>query len=167
HWWFEGPVFLEEFVRALAGSDVRLVSPADLLEEGPFQPLEPAASSWGDKGYYEVWLNGSNDWIYRHQRLAEERMAQLARREAASELERRALQQAAREVLLAESSDWAFMMTMGQVVPYAHRRFKEHVTRFTRLWEMIQAGAIDEAYLRDCEWKDSIFQEIDYRIFRD
>jgi 1,4-alpha-glucan branching enzyme len=167
HWWFEGPVFLEELLRALAGSDVRAVSPADLLEEGPFQPMEPAASSWGDKGYYEVWLNGSNDWIYRHQRLAEERMAELARREAGSELERRILNQAAREVLLAESSDWAFIMTMGQVVPYAHRRFREHIARFTRLWEMAVAGTADEAFLRDCEWKDSIFQEIDYRIFRD
>ena len=50
--------------------------------------------------------------------------------------------------------------------PYAHKRFKEHTVRFTRLWDMIGRGKIDAEFLADCEWKDSIFQEIDYRIFR-
>ncbi len=167
HWWFEGPQFLEALFRAMAASDVSLThAPEVLARDGALQTLEPAASSWGDKGYYEVWLNGTNDWIYRHQRIAEERMAELARREAASDLERRALAQAAREVLLLQSSDWAFIMDTGAVAPYAHKRFKEHVVRFTRLWEMIGRGAIDEGFLGDGEWKDSIFQELDYRVFR-
>jgi 1,4-alpha-glucan branching enzyme len=167
HWWFEGPWFLEELFRALASSDVLASTPSEVLAEaGPLQPLEPSPSSWGDKGYYEVWLNGSNDWIYRHQHVAEERMIDLARREPGSGLELRALNQAAREVLLLESSDWAFIMTTGAVIPYAHRRFKEHVTRFTRLWEEVRGGTIDESHLRDCEGRDSIFQEIDYRVFR-
>ena len=134
--------------------------------DGNLQTLEPAASSWGDKGYYEVWLNGTNDWIYRHQRMAEERMAELAKREPGSDLERRALNQAAREVFLLQSSDWAFIMDTGAVAPYAHKRFKDHTVRFTRLWEMIGSGAIDQGFLGDCEWKDTIFQEIDYRVFR-
>ncbi|HLY75498.1 MAG TPA: DUF1957 domain-containing protein, partial [Planctomycetota bacterium] len=121
---------------------------------------------WGDQGYYEVWLNSANDWIYRHQRLAEERMAELAERDAGSDLERRALTQAAREVLLLQSSDWAFIMDTGAVAPYAHKRFKEHTLRFTRLWEMIGRGSVDERFLSDCEEKDSIFQELDYRHFR-
>ncbi len=167
HWWFEGPWFLEELFRALASSDIRAAAPPEILaESGRLQVLEPSPSSWGDKGYYEVWLNGSNDWLYRHQHAAEERMVELARREPGSDLELRALNQAAREVLLLESSDWAFIMTTGAVVPYAHRRFKEHAARFTRLWEQFARGPIDEAHLRDCEWRDSIFQEIDYRIFR-
>jgi 1,4-alpha-glucan branching enzyme len=167
HWWFEGPIFLEELFRAMAASDVQLTHGPDVLaRDGPLQTLEPAASSWGDKGYYEVWLNGTNDWIYRHQRVAEERMADLARRDAGTALERRALNQAAREVLLLQSSDWAFIMDTGAVAPYAHKRFKEHTLRFTRLWDMIGRGAVDEKYLADCEGKDSIFQEIDYLVFR-
>ncbi len=167
HWWFEGPIFLEALFRAMAGSEVPLTHGPDVLaRDGALQTLEPAASSWGDKGYYEVWLNGTNDWIYRHQRVAEERMAELARREAKSELERRALNQAAREILLLQSSDWAFIMDTGAVAPYAHKRFKEHTLRFTRLWDMIGRGAVDGEYLADCEGKDSIFQEIDYRVFR-
>jgi len=168
HWWFEGPAFVEELFRALASSDVPSTHPAEVLSRGDrLQVLEPAASSWGNKGYYEVWLNHTNDWIYRHQRLAEERMADLARREAGSEIERRALNQAAREVLLLQSSDWAFIMDTGAVAPYAHKRFKEHAVRFTRLREMVLAGAVDEGFLGECEWKDSIFQEIDYRVFRE
>jgi len=57
-------------------------------------------------------------------------------------------------------------MDTGAVAPYAHKRFKEHTVRFTRLWEMIGKGAIDEGFLSDCEAKDSIFQEIDFRTFR-
>jgi 1,4-alpha-glucan branching enzyme len=168
HWWFEGPLFLEALFRKLAGSPVRGTTPSEVLARMPrLQTLEPSPSSWGNKGYYEVWLNGTNDWIYRHQRAAEDRMAELARREPSGDLERRALAQAARETLLLESSDWAFIMDTGAVTPYAHRRFKEHATRFTRLWEMLQAGAIDEGFLHECEWKDSIFQELDYRVFRE
>ena len=146
HWWFEGPAFLEELFRALADSDVPSTHAADVLARNErLQVVEPAASSWGNKGYYE---------------------AELARREAGSDLERRALNQAAREVLLLQSSDWAFIMDTGAVAPYAHKRFKDHVARLTRLWDQVRSGAIDEGFLRDCEWKDSIFQEIDYRVFR-
>jgi len=167
HWWFEGPLFLEALFRAMAGSDVPLTHAPDVLARGAeLQTLEPAASSWGDKGYYEVWLNDTNDWIYRHQRMAEERMAELARRDPRSDIERRVLNQAARETLLLQASDWAFIMDTGAVAAYAHKRFREHVLRFTRLWEMAGTGTIDEGFLSDCEGKNSIFQEIDYRIFR-
>jgi len=160
-------MFLEALFRAMAGSDVPLTHAPDVLaRDANLQTLEPAASSWGDKGYYEVWLNETNDWIYRHQRVAEERMAELAGREPGSDLERRALNQAAREILLLQSSDWAFIMDTGAVAPYAHKRFKEHVLRFTKLWEMIGKGGVDGAVVADLEGKDSIFQEIDYRIFR-
>ena len=167
HWWFEGPIFLEALFREMADSEVPLTHGPDVLaRDAALQTLEPAASSWGDKGYYEVWLNGTNDWIYRHQRIAEERMAELARRDPGTDLEKRALNQAAREVLLLQSSDWAFIMDTGAVAPYAHKRFKELTVRFTRLWDMIGRGAVDEKYLADCEGKDSIFQEIDFRVFR-
>jgi 1,4-alpha-glucan branching enzyme len=75
------------------------------------------------------------------------------------------LNQAARELLLAQSSDWAFIITTGTMVQYAVKRFKDHIHRFTRLYEMIEGGAIDEAWLVDVEGKDTIFQELDYRVY--
>ena len=76
----------------------------------------------------------------------------------------RALKQAARELLLAQSSDWAFIMKTGTVVQYAVKRTKDHILRFTRLYNDIKANRIDEAWLADIEWKDNIFPEIDYRV---
>ena len=78
---------------------------------------------------------------------------------------RRALNQAARELLLAQSSDWAFIMKTGTMVEYAIRRTREHVLRFTRLHDQIRAGTIDESWLAQVESRDNIFPEIDYRIY--
>jgi len=170
HWWFEGPMFLEYLIRKLAYDQevIRLVTAPEYLAENPaLQRQQPTLSSWGAEGYHMIWLNGKNDWLYRHLHLAEERMVELARRfPAADGLTRRCLNQAARELLLAQSSDWPFIITTGTTVPYAVKRFKEHVLRFTRLYAGLMAGQPDEAALADMEWRDSIFQEIDYRVYQ-
>jgi len=70
--------------------------------------------------------------------MAAERMVELARRfESPSPLERRALDQAARELLLAQSSDWAFIMKTGTMVEYAKKRTRDHVARFTYLYRAL------------------------------
>jgi 1,4-alpha-glucan branching enzyme len=51
------------------------------------------------------------------------------------------------------------------MVQYAVKRFKDHIHRFTRLYEMINQNQIDEGWLADVEKKDTIFQEIDYRVY--
>jgi len=169
HWWFEGPKFLEAVARRLGrpSSDVVLISPSEVLKiENRLQTLEPSFSTWGDRGYAEVWLNGANDWMIRHQHRAEDRMVELARRRPdAAGLERRALTQAARELLLAQSSDWAFLITVGTASPYAHRRFREHASRFHRLADMVDRGDVVERELREIEERDTIFQELDYRVY--
>lgn len=169
HWWFEGPLFIEYFFRKMHHdqSDVKPITPSEYLERHPvIQSVQPAPSTWGDKGYFEVWLNGSNDWIYRHFHICEDRMVELAQRYPQPDgITNRALNQAARELLLAQSSDWAFIMTTATAVPYATRRVKEHCHRFNVLYDQIKGGGIDEGYLSDLEWKDSIFQEIDYRVY--
>jgi 1,4-alpha-glucan branching enzyme len=77
----------------------------------------------------------------------------------------RALNQAARELLLAESSDWAFILKTGTVTEYAQKRIHDHILRFTRLYEEVRRGSIDEPWLRSIEEKDNIFPDIDYRIY--
>ena len=74
--------------------------------------------------------------------------------------------EAARELLLAQSSDWAFIMKTGTMVEYAVRRTKEHVLRFTRLHDQVRSGTIDEGWLGTIEYRDNIFPEIDYRVYR-
>jgi 1,4-alpha-glucan branching enzyme len=81
-------------------------------------------------------------------------------------LQERALKQAAREVLLGQSSDWAFIMRTGTMVPYAMRRTKSHVQRFTKLYEDVKAGKVDSGWLEKVEAIDNIFPAIDYRVYR-
>lgn len=169
HWWHEGPQWLEFLIRKVAYDQktIKLVTPSQYLDENPQnQVATPSLSSWGWKGYSEVWLEGSNDWIYPHLHMAAQRMVELANTFwDPTHLERRALSQAARELLLAQSSDWAFIMTSGTMVSYAVRRTKEHIGRFTELYAALKSNCIDVRKLEEIEWKDNIFPEIDYRVY--
>ncbi|KPJ59157.1 MAG: glycoside hydrolase, partial [Latescibacteria bacterium DG_63] len=103
HWWYEGPQWLEVLLRKLAFDQrtLKLVTPSQYLDESPAcQVATPCLSSWGWRGYSEVWLERSNDWIYPHLHMAARRMVELAQSFSnPSAAERRALDQAARELL--------------------------------------------------------------------
>jgi 1,4-alpha-glucan branching enzyme len=169
HWWFEGPEFLDRVVRKVACDQkaYRLSTPTDVIESGlNFQVAMPAASSWGAYGYSDTWLNGANSWMWPHVHNVTEQMAKIAReRPQATGLEQRALNQLAREAVLASSSDWPFIITMGTMVNYAESRFRAHINRFNRLLHQIQSSSIDEHWLAGLEACDNIFHNIDYRDF--
>jgi 1,4-alpha-glucan branching enzyme len=147
---------------------LRSIKPSEYLDAFPVNQLStPSASSWGYQGHSHVWLNGTNDWIYSHLHGAAARMEDLAERyPGARGLKRRALNQAARELLLAQSSDWAFIMTRNTVVSYAVRRTKDHLLRFHRLYEMLRSGSVEESWLNGIEAQNPIFPRIDYRVYR-
>ncbi|MEK7411877.1 MAG: 1,4-alpha-glucan branching protein domain-containing protein [Planctomycetota bacterium] len=169
HWWYEGPQFIESVFRCAQNHGHRLlpVNGSEYLDMQPVhQVVTPSASSWGDAGYNGVWINPANDWLYRHLHACEERMIEVARTfPAASGDLKRALDQMGRELLLAQSSDWAFIMTTGTTVAYAVRRTKDHVNRFTGLYEMVMGNRIDPQILHEIAWRDTIFSEIDYRVW--
>ncbi|MBL7063626.1 MAG: DUF1957 domain-containing protein [Anaerolineae bacterium] len=71
------------------------------------------------------------------------------------------LNQAARELLLLESSDWPFLVTTGQAREYAIQRFTGHVERFERLVASVEEGRPDRALAEEL-W-DKVFPEVDYR----
>lgn len=169
HWWFEGPQFLNHLIRKTAHDQktVKLITPSEYLTEYPMNQMTvPAASSWGYKGYHEVWLEGSNDWIYRHLHKATERMTELATAfpNAGGDL-LRALNQAARELLLAQSSDWAFIIKTGTMVDYAKKRTKQHIHNFNGLYEDIKWNKINPEWVSELEWKNNIFPDINYKHF--
>jgi len=170
HWWYEGPQFLEFLIRKTAfdQNTFSLATPLDYLKENPVNQVStPSFSSWGYKGYAETWLSDPNHWIYRHLHKAAHRMEELANEnECPDELTHRALKQAARELLLAQSSDWAFIMHTGTMVPYAEKRTKEHLFNFNRLFEEIKRRQIDTGFLEHLEWKHNLFPQIDYKLYR-
>ena len=126
----------------------------------------PAASSWGEEGYWRVWLNEKNEWIYPHLRVAQDRMTELARRFPQPDaLQERMLKQAARELLLAQASDWPFILRTGTSPDYARKRVKDHLLRFTRIYEQLTTAQPDPEWLKQVEWRDNIFPDVDYRYW--
>ncbi|MFC1546302.1 glycoside hydrolase family 57 protein [bacterium] len=171
HWWYEGPDFIEFLIRKVYydQNTVSFITPSEYIAKYPEQELQvPANSSWGDKGYYEVWLNGSNDWIYRHLHKLGDLMVELANNNPAAQgMKKRALNQAAREVLLAQSSDWAFIMTTGTMIEYAEKRTKDHINRFFKLYDAVKNDNYNEELLTNIEYRDNIFPHIDYKVYMD
>lgn len=169
HWWYEGPLWLENLCRTCDTGEygVKMTTPANYL--GDYvnnQVVNLATSSWGEGGYNLVWLNPTNDWIYRHIHRAETAMVDLADLyPAAGGTVRRLLNQAARELVLAQSSDWAFIIKTATAAQYAVQRINDHISRFNTLTLRLSEGQIDEDELADFEKKDNIFPEIDYSIY--
>jgi 1,4-alpha-glucan branching enzyme len=170
HWWFEGPQWLDYLIRKIYydQNTIEMLTPGDYLELYPCNQVSiPSESSWGWKGYHEVWLNGANDWIWRHLHKAGERMVELANTYPnADGLLQRALNQAARELLLAQSSDWAFIMKTGTMVSYAIERFQRHIWCFTKIYEDIKSNSLNQEWLQELEQQDNIFPDIDYRVYQ-
>ncbi|MCX8084136.1 MAG: DUF1957 domain-containing protein [Calditerrivibrio sp.] len=168
HWWFEGPEFLYNLFRFMSKSNVvKAITPMEYLNEyNTNQVLEINPSSWGDKGYYGVWLNEGNEWIYKHLKIIADKMVDYATRfkHSSDPNIQRVLNQMARELLLAQSSDWAFLMTTRTATEYATLREKEHIFNFLKLENMLNTE-IDFEYLTKLEHKNSIFQEMDFRIY--
>lgn len=169
HWWYEGPQFIDFLCRQwwLNQKTVTMTHLADYLRENPtHQVTNPTQSSWGQNGFHEYWLNDTNGWIYPHLHKATERMMILAEKHPQDDLHLRALNQAARELLLAQSSDWAFIMRTGTMVSYAVRRTKSHLLRFQKLYQDIMDGQIDGGWLAKVEKVDNIFPHINYQVYR-
>jgi 1,4-alpha-glucan branching enzyme len=186
HWWFEGPIFLEHFIRrAATEQDFHLTTPSEYLAAHPTQQVvEPAPSTWGENGHLAVWLDPSNTWIYPQLNAAGQKMIDLAKQASAVvgephqlpceksaggapalQFTGRVLKQLARELLLAQSSDWAFLMKTGTAREYATQRTIDHLARFNRLHDQFVSNNLDEEFLRDCEWRDNIFPNVKWRYY--
>ena len=171
HWWFEGPLFLETMIRKIrqARLPLRFVTPSEYNASCPSATeIVPGVSSWGEKGYFEPWVNSSNDWIYKGICAVTDKMVDTAnffKTRHLQPLQKRALNQAAREVLLAQSSDWAFLLYIGSHASYARRRFTDHVNCAVDLLAQAVGGRVDPDMLEKVEKKDNIFPDIDFRLF--
>ncbi|MDR3145478.1 MAG: DUF1957 domain-containing protein, partial [Treponema sp.] len=150
--WYEGPEFLETLFRAGAKcGEIRFMNPAEYIfkqDVCAFQPSLPEFSSWGENGYAEMWLDASNDWMYRHVVRALERMVELAERfPNDSGLKERALNQAAREILLVQASDWPRMLYKREWTEHARRQIETALRNFTTIYEALGSNHISTEWL--------------------
>lgn len=170
HWWYEGPDFLYHLFREIDRHGVvESITPMEYLGiHQKNQVIVPSPSSWGDKGYYDVWLNKGNDWVYKHLHFMADKLCELAGSyyESSDAVCERLLNQMGRELLLAQSSDWAFLITTRTATEYSTRRTKEHISNFHKLLDMLESNDVDFEFLERVEHKNSIFGFFDFRIYK-
>ncbi len=166
HWWFEGVDWIKGVLRRLAENPLVELTTASrfVAEHPPQEVLHLPESSWGAGGNHFTWDNSETRWMWAPIHEAEQRMERLAVDYAsADEATRGVLQQAARELLLLESSDWPFLVTTGQAKGYAIQRFSQHTERFNRLAESVENGRPDTGAATQYWELDRVFPDVDYR----
>lgn len=172
HWWFEGPEFLRSVFRGLNNSP--WVSPATASEQiirtNPREVIALPEGSWGENNNHDVWSNESTRWTWESIYNDEYRLLRLYSSLPAErgEMLNRLLKQTLRELLLAQSSDWQFLIHTQSARDYAEQRFSFHHSDFNRLVSIIETyletntiSADDMQYVEETESRNSIFPEID------
>jgi 1,4-alpha-glucan branching enzyme len=162
HWWFEGPRFLAELFRQAPAAGLRLAHLREVLAEaGSLQVCNPSPSSWGQGGYHNYWLNDTNSWVVAEWQRASRAMVQRVKRGVGSQAQRDWLTQAGRELLLAQSSDWSFILRAGTTTGLARERIHRHLDRFWRLIDAIDRGAPPpDDWLAAVRREDSLFPQL-------
>lgn len=172
HWWFEGVDWLKQVLRHLSQSEVvELTTASEFIREHPPEDvLTLPEGSWGLGGGHFTWQNVDNEWMLPIIHQAELKMEEIVARypRAQGEL-KEILNQAARELLLSQSSDWSFLISTGQAREYAERRFLEHVDNFYQMVRIAESGQVSETSQNLCQqlWeRNKLFPNIDYRFFK-
>jgi 1,4-alpha-glucan branching enzyme len=171
HWWFEGIDWIKEVLRRLAASEtVELVTASEFIREHPPEDvLALKEGSWGQAGSHFTWTNADTDWMWPLINVAAMKMEEMVKHyPRASKEITQILNQAARELLLLQSSDWPFLVTTGQAKEYATSRFQGHLKRFNDMADAALSGHTGHETLHLCQEYyelDKVFPDIDYRNF--
>jgi len=171
HWWFEGPVFLENVYRLLENHPrVRPMSLGRALEAVPAtRNVELQEGSWGFRKDLRSWIAPETEEMWRALDEAESETVRIAGKFAETSPEpaqERALSQLVRELFLLQSSDWPFMVLRGKNAGYARERFDGHRERWSRLTDALlkrmPAEPLDRLTAELAEL-DNAFPELGYK----
>ncbi len=136
HWWFEGPSFLAELFKQSQKENLTLTTLKDVLLRKPnLQLCEPSPSSWGSGGFHDYWINECNSWLIPEWSRASRAMEEILRTKSFKD-SKDIINQAARELLLSQSSDWSFILRAGTTTELAKNRIKLHLKRY---WLLIDS----------------------------
>ena len=166
HWWFEGVDFLANVYRRLRNNGVRPVTAREHVAlHGQRAPaIQLTAGSWGKDGDFSYWLNDQTSWTWKRLWALEGAYWGVARKAlAGGENSRAVLAQATRSMLLAQASDWQFIISAAEASDYATLRFDEHCGQAEDLVRALQTDRIDDATMRRVEAlgaQDSVFPNV-------
>lgn len=177
HWWYEGIEFLERILRkAATRSDFVFTTPGTYLAETGsvgFPAATPASSSWGEGGYFATWTSEENIWALQElQQRAEQlsRFVKIFEENRADYDERtvsgreRVIRLMTRELLLAQSSDWAFLLRTPPSRDYAEKRIRDHLANFDRLWNLSMEND-PESVLESVEQAYPVFPDLPWNLY--
>jgi 1,4-alpha-glucan branching enzyme len=143
HWWFEGPMFLGNMYRALVRQR-EMIAPATgsrhIREHPPRAAIRLPWGSWGANGDSSMWLSQHTAWTWERLWPLEQSFWDVAPNSIGSPSARPVLAQAARELLLAQSSDWQFIISTGAAADYAEKRIRQHCSDAEELISALSAG---------------------------
>ncbi|NCQ27057.1 MAG: DUF1957 domain-containing protein [Armatimonadetes bacterium CG_4_10_14_3_um_filter_66_18] len=176
HWWFEGPVWLEHVLRWMhQDPDLEVMTGTEYLAaHPPATALALPEGSWGAGGHHWVWLNEWTEWTWRRIYAAEASLRELVvAHPEPDETLTRLLQQAARELLLLQSSDWQFLITTWSARDYAEHRAAAHFSDF-ELTAALARRYADGEWLSESDWasfgslceRDCLFPDVDLDWWR-
>lgn len=172
HWWFEGISWIENVIEKMYHNPyVQQQTMGEFIDSKPPQRvIELLESSWGNGGGHYVWHNPDTEWIWPYVHSSEEEMERIVESNPCADgLNQEFLNQAGRELLLMQSSDWPFLITTGQAKEYAKERFMEHYQNFKKLVSFIKNDSYDsraQEFLKEISSKNNPFPDMDYRAFK-
>jgi 1,4-alpha-glucan branching enzyme len=141
HWWSEGPIWLRAVLEGAGAAGIRLLTvPQALAEHEPVErPLH--ASTWGEEKDLRTWDSPPVADLAWGARRLELRLL----RAVSGGLRGARLERAARELLAAQSSDWAFLDQRKQAGDYAYQRATDHSKA---MLEAIDSGSATDSRMR-------------------
>jgi len=142
HWWWEGPIWLSEVLDALPARGVATIKLAEAAARHPPQRRPLHAGTWGDEKDFRNWDSPPVADLARGVRRLELR---LLREVSSRRHSRAALERAARELLAAQASDWAFLDYRRQAGDYAFGRALDHAGA---MYEALDSGGAVNPRLR-------------------
>lgn len=169
HWWFEGPDFIKNLVLECSkNEDIEMITLSNYLRRHPVhQEIAPAYSSWGEKGFSEVWNNEKTQRLIIESHKRVDKFLQiigsvLKNKKDIKPLQRKVVIQLAKELLLLTSSDWPFLIN-SDIAGYSGNRFKAHAENFDALFDMLSTNKYDRLFVENLEFKNQVFPELDIK----
>jgi 1,4-alpha-glucan branching enzyme len=176
HWWFEGPQFLYNVIKAMNNSSlINRSTCGAYLDEHPNNNVRVSLpeGSWGEGGFHYIWLNEETAWAWKDIYEAEAQMQELAQKYGNDKRYVRLLKQAAREMLLLSASDWPFCISSGGAKDYSAVRIRNHYDNFHAIANLItrfaegnvELSAGDWKNIAECETRDRVYEELNLDLF--
>jgi len=170
HWWFEGPHFLQSMIEYVADSTLlEMATISECMEEQEdIAKVSCASGSWGEGGTDQTWKNDTTHMLWDHIQKAEQTLKTILQSGTVLSPDKsRILNQALRELMLMQASDWPWLISKNTASDYAEHRFLEHHAFFEALIGIyVQMGEREQCTwdeyhkLESIENKDDILREI-------